>query len=133
MAELTLKSSCRCEVIDITQQIDALLPPSLAVGICHVFCPHTTAGLTTNENADPAVKQDLLATLERLVPYQAEFLQHAGGNSDAHVKAAIIGSSLALPVRNGHLDLGRWQGVYFCDFDGPRTRWLRVFWQSAQE
>lgn len=133
MAELTLKTNSRCEVLDITGQIDELLPPSLAVGICHIFCPHTTAGLTVNENADPAVKQDFLATLELLVPYKAEFLQHEGGNSDAHVKAAIIGASLTLPVRNGHLDLGRWQGVYFCDFDGPRTRWLRVFWQSAQE
>lgn len=133
MAELTLKTNSRCEVLDITRQIDELLPPSLAVGICHLFCPHTTAGLTVNENADPAVKQDFLAVLELLVPYKAEFLQHEGGNSDAHVKAAIIGASLTLPVRNGHLDLGRWQGVYFCDFDGPRTRWLRVFWQSVQE
>lgn len=133
MAEFTIKTSRRGEIIDITRPIDELLPPDLAVGICHIFCPHTTAAITVNENADPDVKHDFLAELEMLVPQKAEFFRHCEGNSDAHIKAAIIGFALALPVRNGHLDLGRWQGVYFCEFDGPRTRWLRLFWQSAQE
>ena len=90
-------------------------------GICIVFCPHTTAGITINENADPDVARDMLIGLDRTYPDRPEF-RHAEGNSAAHLKASAVGSSVTLIVRNGELLLGTWQGIYFCEFDGPRNR-----------
>lgn len=90
-------------------------------GICVVFCPHTTAGITINENADPDVVHDILLGLSKALPDRAEF-RHAEGNSTAHLKASYVGSSATVLVKDGQLVLGTWQGIYFCEFDGPRTR-----------
>lgn len=90
-------------------------------GVCLVYCPHTTAGITINENTDPDVVSDLLLGLEKAFPDRVEF-RHMEGNSAAHLKASCIGSSVTIPVERGNLCLGTWQGVYFCEFDGPRTR-----------
>ena len=107
---------------DITSRArEALRESGIQDGICVVYCPHTTAGITINENADPDVVRDLILALEKTYPDRAEF-RHAEGNSAAHLKASTIGSSATIPVRGGKLLLGTWQGVYFCEFDGPRTR-----------
>ncbi len=90
-------------------------------GICTVYCPHTTAGITINENADPDVRRDFLLGLSRTFPTLPEF-RHAEGNSAAHLKSSCVGCSAQIPILNGELLLGTWQGVYFCEFDGPRTR-----------
>lgn len=99
----------------------ALTESQIRDGICVVFCPHTTAGITINENADPDVVKDLLFALKETFPDRAEFC-HAEGNSAAHLKASYMGSSATVLVEDGHLVLGTWQGIYFCEFDGPRTR-----------
>jgi len=131
MAEITIQTNRSQEILDITRQVNAALPTTLSTGVCHLFCPHTTAGITVNENADPDVKHDLLVKLDQLVPTREDFYRHAEGNSAAHLKASMLGFSLALPVRDGRLVLGTWQGVYFCEFDGPRRRHLKIFWQAA--
>jgi secondary thiamine-phosphate synthase enzyme len=110
------------ELIDITEQINGFIKKSdFKEGLCCVYTPHTTAAVTINENADPAVKRDILAGLRALnletVPYQ-----HSEGNSAAHLKSSLIGASEMVIIRNGSLLLGTWQGVYFCEFDGPRER-----------
>ena len=94
-------------------------------GTCHVYVPHTTAGLTINENADPDVARDILADLARLVPAEGDY-RHAEGNSDAHIKASLVGFSAMVPVVDGRPALGTWQGVYLCEFDGPRRRRVLV-------
>ncbi len=118
---------------DLTEAINLRIPSGFHTGICIVYCPHTTAGLTVNENADPDVRQDLLQKLERLIPRAESFYRHGEGNSDAHLKASLMGFSLMLPVRNGRLRLGTWQGVYLCEFDGPRTRTVQLLFQKAEE
>ncbi|MDR1466323.1 MAG: secondary thiamine-phosphate synthase enzyme YjbQ [Treponema sp.] len=106
----------------ITKQVEtALMESRTQEGVCMVFCPHTTAGITINENADPDVKTDLLLGLNKAFPDRAEF-QHAEGNSSAHLKASCVGSSATIIVSHGKLLLGIWQGIYFCEFDGPRSR-----------
>ena len=95
-------------------------------GICVLFCEHTTAGLTINENADPDVKTDIINTLDRMIPFVQPGFLHREGNSAAHLKSSLIGCSLSIPIHNGHLILGRWQGIYLCDFDGPRERRVTV-------
>lgn len=132
MAEFTVKTNRRFEIIDITSEVNRVLPASIPCGICHIYCPHTTAGITINENADPDVKHDLLRKLAALIPHDESYYQHIEGNSDAHLKAILTGFCQAVPFRNGQLDLGTWQGVYFCEFDGPRTRRVKVFFQEAQ-
>jgi secondary thiamine-phosphate synthase enzyme len=94
-------------------------------GLCLLFVPHTTAAITINENADPDVVRDLLVTLERLVPRHGDY-RHGEGNSDAHLKASLMGFSCQIPVSGGRLALGTWQGIYFCEFDGPRRRQLCI-------
>jgi secondary thiamine-phosphate synthase enzyme len=94
-------------------------------GACLVYVPHTTAGITINENADPAVRLDIMSTLDRAVPWQGPY-RHAEGNSAAHVKASLVGFSILVPISGGRLVLGTWQGIYFCEFDGPRTRKVHV-------
>lgn len=131
MAEFTIATYDRNAVVDITRQVNALIPATLRSGVCHVFCPHTTAGLTVNENADPNVKIDIMAKLAAMIPHEESYYRHNEGNSDAHLKATLVGMSLTLPVREGRLALGTWQGVYFCEFDGPRTRHVQVCWQDA--
>lgn len=133
MKELMVKTSGRCEIVDITAQVNAALPETIAEGLCCLYCPHTTAAITVNENFDPDVKHDLLAKLEKLVPHEESYYQHGEGNSDAHIKASMIGFSQLIPFRNGRLELGTWQGIYFCEFDGPRTRRVRLYFTAAAE
>ena len=107
---------------DVTDRArETLRESGVKDGLCVVYCPHTTAGITINENADPDVVRDLIFALEKTYPDRAEF-RHVEGNSAAHLRASAMGSSATIPVRNGRLLLGTWQGIYFCEFDGPRTR-----------
>ena len=131
MAEFYVKTNRRCEIIDITEEVNRVLPQSIPCGICHIFCPHTTAGITINENVDPDVRFDILKKLDLLVPRKEGFYRHAEGNSAAHVKASLLGNTVTVPVRNGRLRLGTWQGIYLCEFDGPRTRQVQVLFQEA--
>lgn len=113
----------RCEFVDITSQVaSAVSYAGVKEGDCVVYCPHTTAGITINENADPSVVHDILLTLEELIPHLRAGYRHDEGNSDAHCKSSIIGCSQQILVRDGQLSLGTWQGIYFCEFDGPRSR-----------
>lgn len=132
MLEFTIVTRRRCELVEITAEINARIPASPAGGICHIFCPHTTAALTVNENADPDVRHDLLAKLDALIPEREEFYQHKEGNSAAHLKAMLTGFSLTVPVRNGALRLGTWQGIYLCEYDGPRTRKIQLSFLQAE-
>lgn len=123
---LTLKSREKTELIDITSRVEELISSArVTSGCCDVFVMHTTAGITVNEGADPAVKRDIASCLERLVP-DAHYFTHAEGNSAAHVKASMIGPSERLLVDRGRLLLGTWQALYFCEFDGPRERRVAV-------
>ena len=131
MKEFTIKTGKRNEICDITHLVEELVPSSLREGILFLFTPHTTTGLALNENYDPAVKLDFLAKLARLFPKDEPYFTHDEGNSDAHLKAIFTGSSLQLPIRNGRLALGTWQGIYFCEFDGPRTRKVQLYFQSC--
>lgn len=107
---------------DITSKVrEAVMESGITDGICIVYCPHTTAGITINENADPDVVTDMLYGLGKTCPHHPEY-RHIEGNTTAHMKASIIGSSVTVIIENGRLLLGRWQGIYFCEFDGPRTR-----------
>ena len=127
--EFTVRTTQREEFIDMTAEVGRALADASALagadGIAVAFVPHTTAGVTINENADPDVVIDMLAGLRRLVPRDASY-RHVEGNSDAHTKASLMGSSASIPVRDGRLALGRWQGIYLCEFDGPRTRRVSV-------
>lgn len=122
LQRVTVHTSAQCEFIDITGVLAQMVEKSgIKEGVLFATVPHTTAGITLNENADPAVRADIEKTLSRLVPDLADYA-HAEGNSAAHVKASLVGSSVTLLISEGRLALGRWQGVYFCEFDGPRTR-----------
>ncbi len=117
----------RGEFIDITAQVGRIVAASgVQEGVVTVFVPHTTAGLTINENADPDVVHDILAQLDEAVPWRKEFYQHTEGNSAAHVKSSLLGCSTTIPLHTGRMTLGTWQAVYFCEFDGPRTRQVIV-------
>ncbi len=131
---LRCQTQRREEFQDITALVqDAVSRQALRNGAVLVSSPHTTAGITVNEGADPDVKRDMLVCLRRLVPETGDY-RHAEGNSDAHVKTSMMGNSLLLPVENGRLVLGTWQAVYLCEFDGPRTRSVRVdFLQGASD
>jgi secondary thiamine-phosphate synthase enzyme len=107
-------------MIDITSEIAGRLPDDFS-GIALVYVPHTTAGITINEGADPAVKNDIMNQLQKLAPHSAGYT-HLEGNADAHIKSTIVGNTVSLISENGHLKLGTWQAVFFCEFDGPRTR-----------
>ncbi len=123
---LTIKTAARSEMIDITGRVAALVRESgVKQGFCHAFVPHTTAAITINENADPDVPRDILAALDRIVPL-SESYRHAEGNAAAHVKASLFGSSQTLLIEDGSLVLGTWQSLFFCEFDGPRTRKVLV-------
>jgi secondary thiamine-phosphate synthase enzyme len=126
MKSFAVKTTGRCEMIDITNRVAALVGESgIREGICHVFVPHSTAAVTINENADPDVPRDIIASLERIVPFSGGY-HHAEGNSAAHIKASLFGSSQAVFVEAGRLVLGTWQSLFFCEFDGPRTRQVLV-------
>ena len=123
---LELKTSARDEMIDVTQLVrSATKRAQVDSGLALVFCPHTTAGVTLQENTDPNVRADMSAQLRHLVPQDPQF-RHAEGNADAHIKSSLIGSSVTLMVDKGKLLLGPWQAIYFCEFDGPRSRKLLV-------
>lgn len=122
MKELSITTASRTEFVSITAAVqEAVRTLGLQEGVATVFVPHTTAGVTINENADPDVTEDMKRVLDRMVPWTGDYA-HAEGNTAAHVKASLMGSSARIPVRGGRLQLGTWQGIYFCEFDGPRSR-----------
>ena len=126
MIRLPVKTNSQTEMIDVTAQVqDQVTESGITEGLCVVFVPHTTAAVTINESADPAVKHDILMVLNKIVPWK-EAYRHMEGNSPAHLKTSIIGSSETIAVEKGRLVLGTWQGIFFCEFDGPRTRKLDV-------
>jgi secondary thiamine-phosphate synthase enzyme len=119
-------SEKRCQFIDITSEVQkAARSAGISQGLCTVFVPHTTAGVTINENADPSVVRDILMELEKIVPFNDRYA-HSEGNSAAHIKASLMGSTVQLIVDAGSVSLGTWQGIYFCEFDGPRRRSVLV-------
>ena len=123
MRTISVKTHRRNEFLDITEDVaKAVAESGLQDGMAVVYIPHTTAGVTINENADPSVVHDILLTLEELIPHIRAGYQHNEGNSDSHVKASLIGPSVMVPVEGGRLSLGTWQGIYFAEFDGPRQR-----------
>jgi secondary thiamine-phosphate synthase enzyme len=129
METFALKTTRQCEFIDITQRIrDSLQRSNLREGFGVIYLMHTTAGLTINDNIDPAVADDILLGLQRMVPPNQEGFRHASKDSDAHIKASLMGSSLTVVVENGKLALGRWQGIFLCEFDGPRERSVKITW-----
>ncbi len=120
--ELQVKTSSREEFKDITREVaKAVEISNIKDGICYIFIPHTTAGVTVNENADPSVTKDILRKLKEIVPREDGY-EHSEGNSDSHIKASMMGFCQTVLVENGKLILGVWQGIYFCEFDGPRDR-----------
>jgi secondary thiamine-phosphate synthase enzyme len=128
MEIIKIKTAGRSELVDIADRIRSVVAKSKVTdGVCFVFVPHTTAGLIINENADPSVGSDMLNSLARLAPANAGYL-HTEGNSDAHVKSSIVGQSLTLFIENGNIELGTWQGIFFLEGDGPRSRevWVKI-------
>jgi len=126
MKQISVKSRQKTEFIDITRQVvEAIASTTVQSGFCFLFVPHTTAGITINESADPAVPSDILTILNQVVPWQAGYT-HMEGNSPAHIKASLIGASEWISLEDGHLVLGTWQGIFFCEFDGPRNRSLHI-------
>jgi secondary thiamine-phosphate synthase enzyme len=124
---LNVKTKARTEFVDITADVNRLLQTKSEAqsGMCLLFVPHTTAAVTINESADPSVKRDILNVLNQVVPWDANYT-HLEGNSAAHVKSTLVGASQQVAVENGRLVLGTWQGIFFCEFDGPRNRKLHV-------
>jgi secondary thiamine-phosphate synthase enzyme len=121
--KISVSTTSREEFIDITGKVQQAVKKSgVRNGLCIVYVPHTTAGLTVNENADPSVSRDIIAALGRLVPRGDPDYRHVEGNSDSHIKSALVGFSHVIPISNSSLTLGTWQGVFFCEFDGPRHR-----------
>lgn len=128
MEKIKIRTSKRIELVDITKEIQNTVSGSkVRDGVCFIFCPHTTAGLTINENADPSVEKDIMNVLNKLVPAGAGY-SHAEGNADSHIKSSLLGSSLTIFIEAGKLALGTWQGIYFCEGDGPRQReaWVKI-------
>lgn len=124
--QLTVKTHTQTEMIDVTIQVqESVDDHGLQDGLCVVYVPHTTAAVTINEAADPSVAEDILMVLNQMVPWKAGY-KHAEGNSPAHVKASLMGASQLIAVQDGRLVLGTWQGIFFCEFDGPRTRKVNI-------
>ena len=118
-----ISTSQRAEIMDLTPRVSELVRQSkVREGLCVVYVPHTTAAVTINENADPDVKHDLLKKLAAMIPHHESYYQHGEGNSDSHVKTSLVGNSVTVLIEGGKLILGTWQGIQFCEFDGPRTR-----------
>ncbi|HUL38049.1 MAG TPA: secondary thiamine-phosphate synthase enzyme YjbQ [Thermodesulfobacteriota bacterium] len=121
-----VRTSGQSEFIDITRSVqEAVKKTGVADGVCIIFIPHTTAGVTINENADPTVVQDIIMELNKIVPFKDQY-RHMEGNSPAHIKASLVGCSQMVFVESGKLVLGTWQGIFFCEFDGPRSRKVHV-------
>jgi len=130
--QIQIQSRYRNQLIDITDKVNTLLNRwNAEEGVVTIFCPHTTAAVTINENADPSVCRDLLETLSKLVPAHQAHFTHSEGNSDAHIKSSLVGISLQVPVEGGRLALGTWQGVFFAEFDGPRSRRVWITFSSS--
>src|SRR5438128_11726940 len=126
MPTLSLKTDRRTQLVEVTAQVQKVVASSgVATGICYLYVPHTTAAITINECADPDVARDIEGALDRLVPATGPY-RHSEGNSDSHVKSVLVGASQIVFVVDGKLALGRWQGIFFCEFDGPRERTLLV-------
>ena len=128
MTSIPVKTAKRCEFIDITSRVAQIVSRAKVTGgLCVVFCPHTTAGLTINENADPSVQRDIMNALSKLIPAGAGY-SHSEGNADSHIKSSLFGSSLTIFIEGGQLAFGTWQGIYFCEGDGPRSReaWVKI-------
>ena len=128
MERISIRTNSRVELIDITDRVQAIVTKSkIKDGVCLVFCPHTTAGLTINENADPSVRKDIVNALNKLIPANAGYA-HIEGNADSHIKSSLFGSSLTVFIEGGQIAFGTWQGIYFCESDGPRSReaWVKV-------
>lgn len=124
---IEVRTPSRDEMVDVTTRVADLVRRSeIRVGMAIVYCPHTTAGVAINENADPDVQRDVLAKLREMVPHREAYYRHAEGNSDSHVKSILTGNSATVLIDAGRLMLGQWQGLYFMEFDGPRTRQLIV-------
>ncbi len=135
MEKVSVKTNSRIELINITGKIQEVVSKSkVKNGICVIFCPHTTAGLTINENADPDVARDMVNALNKLIPENAGYA-HAEGNSDSHIKSSLFGSSLNIFVEGGRLMLGVWQGIFFCEGDGPRSRevWVKLLVNNRED
>lgn len=116
----------RTELVDITGDVRKVVRESgVQEGTCLVYCPHTTGAVTINENADPTVKRDILMILNRVIPFSDDY-RHTEGNSAAHIKSSLVGASELLMISGGDLVLGRWQGIFFCEFDGPRSRRVKI-------
>ena len=129
MRIIEVKTQAREELVDITARVrEEIVSSGVKGGICYVYVPHTTAAVTINENADPSVKEDILMTLRKIVPDSLPY-SHSEGNSPAHVKACLVGSLVNIIIDEGQLSLGTWQGIFFCEFDGPRSR--RVFIKTS--
>jgi secondary thiamine-phosphate synthase enzyme len=126
MQIITVNSVQREEMIDITREVEYVIGKQKGEGVCVIFTQHTTCGLTINENADPDVKSDMLSFLRKLIPQDYADFRHFEHNSDAHIKSSLVGLSLTVPFENGRLLLGRWQGIYLCEFDGARERKVLV-------
>lgn len=128
MKKIVIQTRSKTGLLDITDEVEkAVRESKIKDGICIIFAPHTTAALTINENADPSVREDILAELNRLVPFNGRY-RHMEGNAAAHIKSSIVGCSKSIIVGNSRLSLGTWQGIYFCEFDGPRQReiWIKI-------
>jgi len=126
METFQVKTSAKTDFTDITQTVqEAVQKSGVKDGICFIYIPHTTAAVTINENADPSVSRDMIMALNKIVPFKDGY-QHLEGNSPAHIKASLIGPSVAVFVQSGRLVLGTWQGIFFCEFDGPRSRQVYV-------
>ena len=126
---ISINTRDRSEMIDITSRVEEELNKSgLKDGVCFLFVPHTTAGITINEHADPSVEADIQAMFNKLVPWEGPY-RHLEGNSAAHIKSSLIGNSVIVLVESGHLKLGTWQGIFFCEFDGPRSRKVHIRFQ----
>jgi secondary thiamine-phosphate synthase enzyme len=126
MHTLQIKTTRRTQFVDITDEVQSFVTKSqIKSGICHLYVPHTTAAVTINEHADPDVASDVEAAFDRLVPHRGPY-KHSEGNSDSHIKSILVGNTQTVFIADGHLTLGRWQGIFFCEFDGPRTRQLHL-------
>jgi secondary thiamine-phosphate synthase enzyme len=126
MKEISIQTNSRVEMIDITAAVQKFIrEEKIEKGICLIYTPHTTAAVTINENADPDVPRDIIAALEKAVPFSANYW-HAEGNSAAHVKSSLVGASELVIIENGRLVLGTWQSIFFCEFDGPRSRKVSI-------
>ncbi len=125
--EFSVKTNQQVELVKITSQVQRVVEESgVREGVCHVYVPHTTAGVTINEGADPDVTRDMIMELNKIIPFEDNY-RHGEGNSAAHIKTSLVGASATVFVQNGKLLLGTWQAIFFCEFDGPRTRRVQVF------